>query len=520
MQINFRQGIVQAPNAFLQANGATVNLSIASPALLLVAFADGQANYLHTERSTVTSAWTGPFTSGPDYWLYWDLNPVSGVRTFGHTLFEPVEAASAPLSPVNDQHWFDTNLNKMKVWNTTAARWVNKIRVFAGKYQSGTTFISMSINAPDFTGTQVGSLAAVPVDAGALVFDLNGDPVKRNGGAFFTTSDVVTASVASASRVKVGAVMIEAVATSNIPAYSIVKFSGFHEVELQTGLMEFASVYGMVEIDAVIGDVVTVVLDGVVTNPAWNWTAAGPSAPLYVDPTGVLTPTEPTDGVVVGAVVDINSILVRPTLQTVTSISGSPLAVSDEGSVLTTDAFSMNFVGPGVTATNVGPAVTVTVPGNPLTVIDEVTSLTAAATSLTFAGAGVTASGGPAVTVTVPGNPLAVSEEGSQLTAAATSLNFVGANITATNVLGAVTVTVGGGAPAYEAFVATGGQTVFNTTLSTVAIGGGLSHLQVFRNGVFQQEGGSKAFTVTGANQITFNAGVLLNDDVVIYAFN
>lgn len=362
MRISFRQGIVSAPNAFLQANGATVNLSIASPSQVLVAFADGTANYLHTERSTVTSAWVGPFSSGTNYWLYWDINPVSGVRTFGHTLLEPVEAASAPLSPANDQHWFDTNLNKMKVWNTTAGRWVNKIRVFAGQYLSGTTFVSMSINAPDFTGTQVGSLV-VPVDAGALMFDLNGDPVKRNGGAFFTTSDVVTASLASASQVKVGAVVIEAVAVSNIPAYSIVNFSGFHEVTLTAGLMQAEAVYGLVEVDAVIGDVVNVILDGVVTNPDWDWTAVGVNAPLYVDNTGVLTATQPTGGVAVAAVVDVNSILVRPLLQTVTITTGTPLVVRDEGVLLTGDASQLNFVGAGVTATNTLGAVTVTIPG-------------------------------------------------------------------------------------------------------------------------------------------------------------
>lgn len=323
MRISFRQGIVQAPNAFLQANGATVNLSIASPALVLAAVADGTANYLITERSTVTSAWTGPFVSGTDYWLYWDINPISGVRTFGHTLLEPAEGNSAPLSPANDQHWFDTTQTKMKVWNSVAGRWVNKIRVFAGKYQSGTTFVSMSINAPSYVGTQIGVLENVPVDAGALVFDLNGDPMKRSNGTFFTTEDVVTASLASASAIKVGAVIIEAVATTNIPAYSIVTFSGFHQVALATNIMMTEGAFGMIETDAVIGDVVHVVLQGVVTNPAWDWTAQGVNNALYVSSTGSLTTTPPPNPVVVGTVVDVNSILLRPSLQTITVDGGT-----------------------------------------------------------------------------------------------------------------------------------------------------------------------------------------------------
>lgn len=80
---------------------------------------------------------------------------------------------------------------------------------------------------------------------------------------------------------------------------------------------------------------------------------------------------------------------------------------------------------------------------------------------------------------------------------------------------------VGGGSATvdYEAAVATASQTVFNTTLPTVANGSGLAYLQVFRNGIKQQEGAGKHYTVTGANQITFNTGLTLNDDVEFYAF-
>lgn len=74
-------------------------------------------------------------------------------------------------------------------------------------------------------------------------------------------------------------------------------------------------------------------------------------------------------------------------------------------------------------------------------------------------------------------------------------------------------------APYYEEFVATSSQTVFNTTMATTAKASGKSYLQVFVNGTFQQEGGSKDYTVTGANQITFNAGLTVSDDVVIYGY-
>lgn len=80
--------------------------------------------------------------------------------------------------------------------------------------------------------------------------------------------------------------------------------------------------------------------------------------------------------------------------------------------------------------------------------------------------------------------------------------------------------TLGQSAPQYDHTEALALQTVFNTTVPTVANGSGVSYLQVFVNGIKQIEGASKAYLVTGANQITFNAGLNLNDDVEFYAYS
>jgi hypothetical protein len=74
-------------------------------------------------------------------------------------------------------------------------------------------------------------------------------------------------------------------------------------------------------------------------------------------------------------------------------------------------------------------------------------------------------------------------------------------------------------APNYQTFVATASQTVFNTTLTTQANGSGKTYLQVFVNGVKQIEGASKAYTVTGANQFTMTAGLLVGADVEVLSF-
>jgi hypothetical protein len=74
--------------------------------------------------------------------------------------------------------------------------------------------------------------------------------------------------------------------------------------------------------------------------------------------------------------------------------------------------------------------------------------------------------------------------------------------------------------PNYEEFISVAAQTVFNTTITTQPIGGGNSYLQVYVNGIFQQEGVLSAYQVTGANQITFNTGLALADNIVIFDYS
>jgi len=73
--------------------------------------------------------------------------------------------------------------------------------------------------------------------------------------------------------------------------------------------------------------------------------------------------------------------------------------------------------------------------------------------------------------------------------------------------------------PDYQEFPASPGQTVFDTMIRTVPKSGTKSYLQVFVNGIFQQEGATKEYTVTGPFQITFNNGIAPGSDVVIYGF-
>jgi len=74
-------------------------------------------------------------------------------------------------------------------------------------------------------------------------------------------------------------------------------------------------------------------------------------------------------------------------------------------------------------------------------------------------------------------------------------------------------------APFYDEFIATAGQTVFNTVNCNTYVTTNRAFLQVYVNGVLQRQGATGAYTVTGANQITFGTGLALNDEVLIYSF-
>lgn len=135
------------------------------------------------------------------------------------------------------------------------------------------------------------------------------------------------------------------------------------------------------------------------------------------------------------------------------TVSGSGIggiAVQEEGSNVVSSANTINFIGSGVTASNVGGVATITVASglSGLAVQEEGTNVVSTANTVNFVGAGVTASnvGGVAtITVSGGGSGITVQEESSTVVATATTVNFLGAGVTASNVSGVAVVTVPGG---------------------------------------------------------------------------
>lgn len=358
MRISFKQGIIKAQPGFLQLTPTKkVNLNVAPPSAVIVTVSHGQSNYLITERQPVLNAWNGPFNVGTDYWLYWDIDVVTGQRTFGHTTIPPVFGNTAP-SPQVDKHWFDTSTFQMKVWN--GARWVVKIRVFAAKLQSGTVFVSMSMTAPSFEGTQIGTAGLVSITAGAIAFDVFNKGLKKSNGEFLTTEDLITANVGP-SQIKTASLLVSARAEEPIPAYSIVRFINHDVVTLANSFTINQSAYGLVEQDADADDPVNITMEGMIQNSAWDWSAYPVNTPLYVDSVGQLTTSFQGINFPVGIVINSNTILLRPSSLTLGS-EDKIASQTEMGSVLL--ATPIEQISENIVAVTTGGNGTFTITGN------------------------------------------------------------------------------------------------------------------------------------------------------------
>ena len=189
-QVSFRQGIVRTHINAIRPSVAQPGSAWLSDALndpVSYTFAYGpDDDYLYNEATIVDPAWTDiPAGTNIPYWLYYELDLLTGERKFGLTLLCPISSANPPSNPAVDQHWFDTRScnTQMNVWDGRV--WQRKLRVFAARVQG-------SAIDPYERGSQVG-FDNMPVRAGLLLFDDENKtkPLKRfdrrGRGKFITT---------------------------------------------------------------------------------------------------------------------------------------------------------------------------------------------------------------------------------------------------------------------------------------------------------------------------------------------
>lgn len=292
MRIDFRQGLLRYQTdtagtpTFLQKASGGVNL-VVSPDPTLMTFADGTENYTHEERQTVTQAWPGPFVSTNTYWLYVDIDPQDGIRTFGSTTLEPVASFQPPPNPQQDQHWFDKTETIHKVRSNN--RWVRVIRVFTAKFIGGSTLQPFSL----------GSQAGLWNDdtSGFVVFDENDKPVHRQGALrqrrFLTTDSPLASQFTGAAEFRLEGLLQTAIVVENIPAWSAVAYKGQGRIGLASNAQPQFPAAGVINEDAVPGEQVRVITSGFQESSLFNFSNASPGDPLFVGITGQLTSVPP-----------------------------------------------------------------------------------------------------------------------------------------------------------------------------------------------------------------------------------
>lgn len=293
MRINFRQGIITYPSTgvnqtFLVSGGGFVSLR-AGLGRVDIAFAQGNSNYLLTESTDVDNAW-GPLPISTDCWLYVDINPLTGARTFGFTTTAPVIGSIAPAPGVAGLTWFDTATTTMYEYTGVSTRRA-VIRAFVAKVNNNTfTPLGTGVPSKPFAGTQVG-ISGSDVNVGRIIADDTGRPIRRPSGSLFTTEDDFFIDGSPVNVVRIDATVVNGEAMESMAKFQVVKFSEFGKLELAGYNDTQTTAIAMLLEDLNIQEIGTVCIQGKVTNPDWNWTTVG--AELWIEANGLLTETDP-----------------------------------------------------------------------------------------------------------------------------------------------------------------------------------------------------------------------------------
>jgi len=291
-RFNFEHGIARRqqdsggnPNNLQPSNGGSYVDLIVSPDPTIFLISHYNENYMQSENAGIAKAW-GPFVSGTDYWLFWDINFLDGELTRQFTTVEPIYGNTAPTSPDIDQHWFDTSEKVMKVWS--GGTWVEKLRLFAAKYQGGATLIYYPLES------QAG-LNNKKINAGKILFDPDGKPLQKfqrnRKGQFITTETPLNSQFNRIANFRVEAAIVQGEAQEYVPIHHAVALSDFDELVLARSSNPSIPAIGIATEDMFPGEVRSYITKGFVTDEVnWNWSNYPAHTKLFVGANGELIP--------------------------------------------------------------------------------------------------------------------------------------------------------------------------------------------------------------------------------------
>ncbi len=195
---------------------------------------------------------------------------------------------------LDGRHWFDVTNNVHYVLQGNI--WREVLRVFAAQLVNGNTFIPQTIENGSFTGTQIGNTSSAR--AGRVIFDESSQPVRRDNGTFFNTEDQMfaNASRVDAIRLESNVARAQFAFDNAVSEFTAVAWYEDGKARVAQYNDQGTTVVGMLTEDVLLNETGSVIIQGVVTNPNWNWTtgvdAVPVGSPLWIE-NGALVAIDP-----------------------------------------------------------------------------------------------------------------------------------------------------------------------------------------------------------------------------------
>jgi hypothetical protein len=279
MLVSFRNGIVQKPQSpnFLLKGPKGITLSCDEDPLI-VTISDGESNYLLSFSQTIKNAWKGPFDKHKDFYLYIEIDKVTGKSLFGVTDIKPKSGANKPLDDRTDQHFFEFKSKKMFVKSRAFRAWKHVLRVFVGEFRKGSILKTYDVGSNFNLVSQNRS--------GFILFDSSGNPIKNvENGQFITTETNISGELYNVGRIDQQIFIKKAF--EPIPEYYCI-------TQLDNNYVGLAKddklCYGISLFSRSPDENVNYMKFGYVYNENWNWTVLS-GTPIYCGVNGEITLT-------------------------------------------------------------------------------------------------------------------------------------------------------------------------------------------------------------------------------------
>lgn len=236
-------------------------------------------------------------THGTQIATYWSVDTITLNLITDNVIFNP--KSSQDVSAI---HWFNTIVNKMFVREQNG--WREVIRVFAAKLINGTTPVSVSVDYPLFTGSQVSindvrldsgnqlyNDQNIGFDAGHPAFDSDGNPIRKKDGSFFNSSEQFYIQGSRITSINPESSILQVICDqAGLNAFSVCAYSSLGRIRTAQYEDSGAGAVSIITEDLIFGQAGSAIVQGTIINQGWNWIEF--NKPLWIN-NGALVSIDP-----------------------------------------------------------------------------------------------------------------------------------------------------------------------------------------------------------------------------------